>query len=373
MKDTSQMDALLRQMASSGVPVESAERSAARRERVVSNLEHFHTEVLDKRGRLRSRRVMLAAAAALLLMMGGWGLVRRGTQRPVAHAADVHGAATLALAPGGTLLGQAGGERAAVAGGALAPGDTLHTTGGAARLVLSSGAEVAVADATELRYEAPQAAGWMHESLRLDDGRVDVHVPKLPAGGTFDVMTPDAVVEVHGTRFSVIVDHGATQVAVTEGRVEVRSRGTSTMLGAGDHWASRRAEPAQAVPVAPPSPSVAAPQAVAAAPAGRPAAPVAAAPPAAASTLAQQNRLFQQAMDARRRGDDRRAVAILDQLLARFPGSPLAEDARVERFRALKRLGQGNDASREARRYLADHPEGFARDEARDVALEPAH
>jgi hypothetical protein len=43
----------------------------------------------------------------------------------------------------------------------------------------------------------------------------------------------------------------------------------------------------------------------------------------------------------------------------------------VERFRALKRLGQHAEAAREARRYLLDRQSGAASDEARSVALEP--
>jgi hypothetical protein len=56
-------------------------------------------------------------------------------------------------------------------------------------------------------------------------------------------------------------------------------------------------------------------------------------------------------------------------LLQRFPGSPLVPDARVERFRALQRLGRTEEAARSARQYLAEQPDGFAREEARDVAL----
>jgi hypothetical protein len=48
----------------------------------------------------------------------------------------------------------------------------------------------------------------------------------------------------------------------------------------------------------------------------------------------------------------------------------LREVAQVERFRALKSAGQETRASTEARRYLAEHPDGAARSEARDLALE---
>jgi hypothetical protein len=42
----------------------------------------------------------------------------------------------------------------------------------------------------------------------------------------------------------------------------------------------------------------------------------------------------------------------------------------VERFRLLRRLGRHSEAAREARSYLGDYHDGYARDEARGVALE---
>jgi hypothetical protein len=41
----------------------------------------------------------------------------------------------------------------------------------------------------------------------------------------------------------------------------------------------------------------------------------------------------------------------------------------VERFRALKRLGQKSEAAREASRYLLENENGAARDEARSDVL----
>jgi TolA-binding protein len=70
-----------------------------------------------------------------------------------------------------------------------------------------------------------------------------------------------------------------------------------------------------------------------------------------ASTLAAENALMQTAMVAARAGDDARAVASFGDLLARYPRSPLAENAGVERFRALGRLrGEGAAASSDAPR-----------------------
>jgi hypothetical protein len=84
--------------------------------------------------------------------------------------------------------------------------------------------------------------------------------------------------------------------------------------------------------------------------------------------LATENRLFAEAMDARRTGDGRRAVRALEALVARYPRSPLAQDAEVEQFRTLAAMGRHADAARAARGYLERYPGGFAREEARAQA-----
>jgi hypothetical protein len=93
--------------------------------------------------------------------------------------------------------------------------------------------------------------------------------------------------------------------------------------------------------------------------------------PEESSSLADENRLMLAAMSAGRAGDDAGAVRLLTELLTRHPTSPLAQNATVERFRALKRLGDQQAASQTARRYLKDYPVGMASDEARRLAAEP--
>ncbi|HYQ18470.1 MAG TPA: FecR family protein [Polyangiaceae bacterium] len=95
-----------------------------------------------------------------------------------------------------------------------------------------------------------------------------------------------------------------------------------------------------------------------------------AAPVRRAGTLAEENRLFAAGVEARNRGDAARAAELFNDLLTTFPQSTLREVAQVERFRALKRAGQATRASTEARHYLAEHPDGAARTEARDLALD---
>jgi TolA-binding protein len=86
------------------------------------------------------------------------------------------------------------------------------------------------------------------------------------------------------------------------------------------------------------------------------------------STLADENRLMQAALAARRDGQDARTVQLLTELLTRHPGSPLAQNAEVERFRALLRSGDQQSAARQAQGYLDQYPNGMAADEARKLA-----
>ena len=88
---------------------------------------------------------------------------------------------------------------------------------------------------------------------------------------------------------------------------------------------------------------------------------------ASRSSLAAENALMQAAMGAVRDGDDTRAAALFGDFLSRYPRSPLAQNAEVERFRCLERLGDERAAARLARRYLGEHPNGMAESEARRV------
>jgi hypothetical protein len=232
-------------------------------------------------------------------------------------------------------------------------------------------------------------AGAGEEQLELGVGEVSVRVPPLGERGSFRVHTPDARVVVHGTAFVVRVtkrDDGVgtfTDVSVSEGKVSVERAGARAFLSPGQSRSSRAAEQQATGETAPAAAAVAATAAptvsVAPGPLSEPRRRTAA-PPAKPvrvtardpSALAEQNRLFAAAAAARRSGDDRTALGHLNQLLARYPESPLAPEARVERFRTLKRLGQDAEAAKEARRYLLEHQSGGARDEARDVALQPS-
>jgi hypothetical protein len=224
------------------------------------------------------------------------------------------------------------------------------------------------------------------QRLRLRRGRLDLRVPKLEPGRAVVVETPDAEVRVIGTHFTVEIVPRAgtsgsiTRVAVMVGIVQVRQATSVRLLHPGERWSSSpepiegarlgssensdEAKPDVAGPVNPAAQAAAGVQA--------PSAPESAKATSNAAELAEQNRLLQAAVEARNQGNDALVVRRTDELFRQYPRSPLAESARVERFRALRRLGRHAEAARDAQRYLAEYGQGFARDEARDVALSVA-
>jgi hypothetical protein len=219
------------------------------------------------------------------------------------------------------------------------------------------------------------------ERFSLERGELLAHVAKLTDGKRFLVDTPDAQVEVRGTRFRLrVVDTGETcgsgsrtRLEVTEGVVEVRPQG-----GAGERVVAGQLWPRDCVPHLDAEPSRSPPVGVASASAAPRATPLPkhAAPPAAAtgavpevmaeqeSSLTLQNDLFARGVALRRQGDVGGALRAYDELIRRYPSSPLSENAMVERLRIFAANG---DARRqdEAKRYLSRYPQGFAVEEAR--------
>jgi outer membrane protein assembly factor BamD (BamD/ComL family) len=85
------------------------------------------------------------------------------------------------------------------------------------------------------------------------------------------------------------------------------------------------------------------------------------------SELSTQNDLFAQAVAAKRNGQNAAAVAAFERFLARYPASPLAETATVERMKLLATYDPGRAAAA-ARDYLARFPRGYARRDAEAIA-----
>jgi hypothetical protein len=249
-------------------------------------------------------------------------------------------------------------------------GDALSTAvDGRAELRLTDLVLAEIDGSSELSMVTPTASA---HRLRLDRGRLRAKVNDRPsAAPKLVVETPNVDVLVTGTVFQVDVTPGKgpaafdTTVSVTKGRVVVR-HGTQELAAvtAGQSWSS-----AAVTAVHTAEPEVSRVPAKAAPRPGH----VAASSPAKVlrpGTLAEENSLFQSAVDARNQGDDRGEADRLAALLSRYPGSQLAAEARLERMRALQRTGRPAEAAREARRYLAEYPDGFARDEARRLVMQ---
>jgi ferric-dicitrate binding protein FerR (iron transport regulator) len=355
-----------------------SERGAGSRDRAVAQIAQQITLAAEQRrrsGRFRLRALVLCAAAAVFAIgLGASGLFWRdpatgNAPELSARAGELRGSEKVTVERSGV-------RRPAQEAMALAPGDEVHTPSDAhTTVLLSDGAAVDVKP--ESRLLLGRNGGG--DTLELLAGELSVSVPKLGEARTFSVRTPDARVVVHGTRFVVsVLDAKAnprTRVRVLEGRVGVEYRGVAAELLPGEGW-PRAPEAMQEPGVTAPEPQE---KAAASSPA-KPASPPGSRPspsavsrkpeaPVSAAALAEQNRMFAAAVAASRRGDDSRAIALIDELLARHPTSPLLPEARVERFRALKRLGQNSEAAREASRYLLENENGAARDEAREVVL----
>jgi hypothetical protein len=365
---------LLAEMASTTPGPEPAERAAARHERVVARLSDLHADLLRKRahGELLRRRVVWFAAAAAAVLAVGSGL--RAYQSTAARAVAMQEAAaagSLQIANGAVRVtqGDRSSDMAAPGRLVLASPVAVATEGGkSARIVTESGIQIDLLASTRLRLGAAGGVDRSIESTDLERGQIDVSVPKLGPGRRFAIRTPDATVEVRGTQFSVAVTdpvNGAslTRVSVREGRVAVRYGGNEYFLDAGAVWASDASNRAVT------GESQAREHEEASREVGSAASSKAASGPP--SSLGEETRLLEQAMQARREGNDRRAIVLLDRLLGKSPQSPLAQEASAERFRALRHMGDGKAAARAAARYLADYPHGFAADEARALLANP--
>lgn len=347
---------LLARQEGRAVPPPSPEDRAA----AVSAIER----AIAARGRARRRNRWLgglAAAAAVALVAGGAVHEMRHRSQAVATspATQSHAPAETQVV-GYTVTGAA----SVVSSGASAPLSERRTLPAGSRVVTPAGGHVMLAFATGTDVALGEAADMTiadegaTQALRLDHGSLDLHVAKLSADQRFLVQTPDAEVEVRGTAFKVsLVSPDATcgagtptRVAVSDGIVVVRHAGVESRVEAGQQWPSGCTQ----APVAARAPSGSSSTAHG---------PASAAP---ASSLGEQNDMFADAMAAKRRGDTGEALADFDRFLARYPSSPLAESATVERMRLLR----GADAGRApgaARQYLGRYPNGFARAEAEAI------
>jgi hypothetical protein len=370
-------EALVRAVAEQEIPAEPREVREARRERMVAAVGRaIRQSGAERERRTRLRRRIAAFGAAAAVALGAFGAHRivvgeRATVRHDAHTAvssvamveDVTG--TLVVTHAGRARVVSPGERPQ-----LTAGDELRTATDGGAKVKTERSSVAVASATELRVLAPSLA---EERIRLAFGRVDLHVAKqAKVPRSVVVETPDTEVVVRGTVFSVAVSEEGgvtnTRVRVTEGSVWVLAAGSREIVSTGEEWSSIAARKSMPAPLPAPPSAVASVANTPRQETRRAPAPLKA-QSATVSTLAEENKMFDAAIGARNRGDDRRAIELFGALIGRFPKGRLAEEARVERLRAMRRLGDNTRASAEARRYLSEFGNGFAREEAREAAL----
>jgi hypothetical protein len=366
------------------VPADSPAQSTATRARVVDVV--VRTMLSSKsrtsvRRRWAMRMGLGAAAAAVLIAAVALG---RSRWPSPSFLARLHAKPAASVVLGREFAAPA--ESSSAAGvSSSSQIATDHVT--SSRLQLVSGVEVVVGPETRLALPSEKDTQLLREELVLESGILQVRVPKLPKGALFSIRTPNAVVSVHGTAFSVeVTKSGAsevpqTRVIVTEGVVSVQHAGHELLLDAGSEWTSAVANPPVAThdvpsaskpgPFKPASPThedrrAASPE--------RPspehkAGNVRGASGVDPTELANQNRLFAEAMSARDRGDGAHAVALLEDFVRKYPVCPLTEDAYVARFRVLSRMGDRAGAAKAARGYLALYPDGLAGQEARALSF----
>ncbi|HEX8791845.1 MAG TPA: FecR domain-containing protein [Polyangiaceae bacterium] len=347
---------LARQERTSASPPTAANRAAA-----ISAIE----QAIAARARSRRRNrwlASLAVAATVALAAAGAVHEMRHRSQPLASSPTVP--STPAAAGEAQVVGYAvAGAASVVSSGGSAPlserrmlpaGSRVVTPpGGHVMLAFATGTDVALGEAADMTI----AEEGVTQALRLDHGSLDLHVAKLSADQRFLVETPDAEVEVRGTAFKVsLVPPDAacgagtpTRVTVGEGVVVVRHAGVESRVETGQQWPSGCAQPVAATRPASGSSAARALGSV-----------------APASSLGEQNDMFADAMAAKRRGDSGEALADFDRFLARYPASPLAESATVERMRLLRGADPGR-AAVAARQYLGRYPNGFARAEAETI------
>lgn len=276
--------------------------------RIIERVPLERAELHSRQQRWRRTRWVLAGSLAVAAVALAWLGV------PSDSAPTASASAQLELVSGhvsqkGTQL-RAGVRYAIDSLGRLS---TPHTSG--AHFVTDAGVDLGfAADST-----ADLSFTHARQQIALNRGRVDLSVPKLKAGTSLSVATPDAVVTVHGTRFSVEVMPERTCVRVSEGVVSV-VRGEAREL-------LTRGQSSGCTP-APRLASAATSELVGDKPTAGDAAAARSKPKSVPGTLDQENRLFQSALRAEQSGDRAQALALANKLLTRYPSSVMAPDAR---------------------------------------------
>lgn len=150
----------------------------------------------------------VAAAALLLVVVGaGWWVSARTQPRP----GECRLEANVPL-----MVTRSGVSVAVDSGGSLLAGDRFRTTMHAT-LVWSDGSRVMLAPETQVDVTRPA----LGPGCRLEHGTATAEIAIQRPGLPFTIVTPDARVEVLGTRFQVMAGARRTQIDLEEGIVRL--------------------------------------------------------------------------------------------------------------------------------------------------------
>jgi hypothetical protein len=210
--------------------------------------------------------------------------------------------------------------------------------GSRADLELRSDAQVTLPAGVDANQRGPYR-------VRLDHGRMLATAGHREADEPLAVETPQLVVVVVGTRFSVEVTDGLTLVAVQEGRVRVERGAHALLLSAGEAIRSDDARLNDARPVA----------ACTDLP-GLDDRRGCLRRAADGQGLAGENALFALALFEREEGRERAALAHLREYQRRFPTGALAPEVSVALATALANAGERAQACAEALSFARRFP-----------------
>jgi hypothetical protein len=314
--------------------VESHDVAEARLRRIVPHLEAFtQRAVASKRRRTQWTRVTWLLAALSTGVGAGVVYGRFSDETPALEGVRVSGE-----------LVQVGDQERTILSGSLevSPLGRVETREVGAHISTNEGLDVELGPATSARI-GQLGGSRRSQRVRLESGSIRCRVPKLGDGREFSVVTPDALVVVHGTRFSVEVRQGEdgeaqTCVRVNEGLVSVHGRSAEPVfLRPGEELGCAARKAALSVSDLP--------EVVDSVEVDSSEAPRASRGPARAGrstsvqqgTLRKETALLQAAVRAEQRGDVAGARSRLNELLQKYPKSPLAEEARLMNDRLSSR------------------------------------
>jgi hypothetical protein len=299
------------------------------RERVVASMARATWPRSPKRHRWLGG--LLLAAAGFVGLVGGLRLWRRPSARVSLRVLASHGSVAHVRDAARVNL-EAESDRGAVI---PAEGELATAAESSARLRTPEGIELELLAQTRISLGRIEARA---SEVRLMSGSLRCTVPHTTTSG-FRVITPDVTVLDQGTVFSVSLDESGqtSRVSVEEGEVTVASARGRVRVRAPDSWSSLASwlgpspslEPATSGGSERPFVGVAKQVHSSGSATGR-----------QAANLEEEAQLLRDGLAAERQGRAADAAATLNELLSKYPRSPLAPDARQALARVRARQEQ---------------------------------